>query len=128
MSDSTATGTSSVTANLAAVSSTTLGINADVLTSATAAATALTDINAAIQSVSLQRGNLGATSNQLQAATNVMNTQITNVQNAESGIMDADIGTTTSNLSKYTILQQTGIAALQQSDQMEQGVLKLLQS
>jgi flagellin len=56
-----------------------------------------------------------------------MNNQITNVQNAESGIMDADIGTTTANLSKYTILQQTGIAALQQSEQMQQGVLKLLQ-
>ena len=56
-----------------------------------------------------------------------MNAQITNVQNAESGIMDADIGTTTSNLSKYQILQQTGIAALQQSNTMAQGVLKLLQ-
>jgi flagellin-like hook-associated protein FlgL len=42
--------------------------------------------------------------------------------------MDADIGTTTANLSKYTILQQTGISALQQSEQMSQGVLKLLQS
>jgi flagellin len=49
------------------------------------------------------------------------------VQSAESGIMDADIGATTANLSKYTILQQTGIAALQQSNQMQQGVLKLLQ-
>jgi flagellin len=57
-----------------------------------------------------------------------MNSQITNVQNAESGIMDADIGQTTANLSKYTILQQTGIAALQQSTQMSQSVLKLLQS
>jgi flagellin-like hook-associated protein FlgL len=41
--------------------------------------------------------------------------------------MDADIGATTANLSKYTILQQTGIAALQQSSQMTQSVLKLLQ-
>jgi flagellin len=70
---------------------------------------------------------LGASSNQLQAATNVMNAQITNVQSAESGIMDANIGNTTANLSKYTILQQTGISALQQSNQMSQSVLKLLQ-
>jgi len=47
---------------------------------------------------------------------------------ARVGIMDADMGMTTSNLSKYSILQQTGIAALQQSDQMQQGVLKLIQS
>jgi flagellin len=57
----------------------------------------------------------------------VMNSQITNVQNAESGIMDANIGTTTSNLAKFTVLQQTGIAALQQSNQMSQTILKLLQ-
>jgi flagellin-like hook-associated protein FlgL len=30
-------------------------------------------------------------------------------------------------MAKYTILQQTGIAALQQSNQMQQSVLKLLQ-
>jgi flagellin len=91
------------------------------------AATALTAINTAIAAIASQRGALGASSNQLQAATNVMNAQITNLTSAESGIMDADIGTETSNLSKYSILQQTGIAALQQSNSMQQNVLKLLQ-
>jgi len=130
MSDATASGTTSVTVAMVTVDAGHLGgasLTADSLTSAAGAQTALTDIDSAIADVALLRGTLGATQNQLQAATNVMNNQITNVQAAESNIMDADIGTETANLSKYTILQQTGIAALQQSNSMQQSVLKLLQ-
>lgn len=127
MSDSSGAGTVTITADVAALSATSLTLNADDLTSAANAQTALTDINAAIAAVAAQRGNLGASSNQLLAATNVMSAQITNIQHAESGIMDANIGTTTANLSKYSILQQTGVAALQQSNAMQQSILKLLQ-
>ncbi|MFY9643827.1 MAG: flagellin [Terriglobales bacterium] len=130
MSDSSSSGTSSVGIALVTVDAGHLNgtsLTADALTTATAATSALTDINSAIANVAALRGTLGASSNQLSSATNVMNAQITNVQNAESGIMDADIGSTTANLSKYTILQQTGISALQQSNQMQQSVLKLLQ-
>jgi flagellin len=130
MSDSSTAGTTSVGVTMVTVDSGHLGaatLTADNLTGVASATTALTDINTAIADVAALRGTLGASSNQLQAATNVMNNQITNVQNAESGIMDANIGTTTANLSKYTILDQTGIAALQQSNQMSQSVLKLLQ-
>jgi flagellin len=130
MSDSSTSGTSSVGVAMVSVDAAHLNggsITADALSTVATATSALTDVNAAIADVAALRGTLGASSNQLQAATNVMNSQITNVQNAESGIMDANIGTTTSNLAKYTILQQTGIAALQQSNQMSQSVLKLLQ-
>jgi flagellin len=130
MSDSSGAGTTSVGVAMVTVDAGHLNgvsLTADALTTSGAATTALGDINTAIADVASLRGTLGASSNQLQAATNVMNNQITNVQNAESGIMDANIGTTTSNLAKYTVLQQTGIAALQQSNQMSQSVLKLLQ-
>lgn len=127
MSDSSKTGTTQVAATLTALTSTALALTGTDLSSAGDAATALTAINAAISAVALERGNLGAVSNQLSAASNVMNNQITNLTSAESGIMDANMGTETSNLSQYSILQQTGIAALQQSEQMQQSVLKLLQ-
>jgi flagellin len=130
MSDASTAGTTSVTVAMVTVDAGHLGgasLTADSLTTSTAAQTALTDIDSAISDVALLRGTLGATQNQLQAATNVMNSQITNVQSAESNIMDADIGKETANLSKFTILQQTGIAALQQSNSMQQSVLKLLQ-
>jgi flagellin len=130
MSDASTAGTTSVTVAMVTVDAGHLGgasLTADSLTTSAAAQTALTDIDSAISDVALLRGTLGATQNQLQAATNVMNSQITNVQSAESNIMDADIGKETANLSKFTILQQTGIAALQQSNSMQQSVLKLLQ-
>jgi flagellin len=130
MSDASSAGTTSVTVGMVTVDAGHLNgasLTADSLTTAAGAQTALTDIDSAIADVALLRGTLGATQNQLQSATNVMNAQITNVQAAESNIMDADIGKETANLSKYTILQQTGIAALQQSNSMQQSVLKLLQ-
>ncbi|MGB7584659.1 MAG: flagellin [Terriglobales bacterium] len=130
MSDSTSAGTTSVTVGMVTVDSGHLNgasLTADALTTAAAATQALTDVNAAIADIAGLRGTLGASSNQLQAATNVMNNQIQNLTNAESGIMSADIGQETSNLSKYSILQQTGIAALQQANNMQQSVLKLFQ-
>ena len=130
MSDSSAAGTTSVTIGMVTVDAGHLNgasLTADNLTSAANATKALTDINAAIADIAGLRGTLGATSNQLQSATNVMNVQIQNLTNAESGIMSADIGQETSNLSKYSILQQTGIAALQQANNMQQSVLKLFQ-
>ena len=130
LSDSSAAGTTSVTVGMVTVDSGDLNgasLTADALTTTAAATQALTDINAAIADVAGLRGTLGASSNQLQAATNVMNNQIQNLTNAENGIMAADIGQATSNLSKYSILQQTGIAALQQANNMQQSVLKLFQ-
>jgi flagellin len=137
MSDSSGAGTQTVTVDLgvvndanlgfAAGSTTPISIASNDLSTASDAQTALTNINAAISGVALLRGTLGASSNQLSAAANVMNSQITNLTNAENNIMAADMGTETANLSKESILQQTGIAALQQSNQMQQSVLKLLQ-
>jgi flagellin len=130
MSDSSTAGTTSVAVAMVTVDSGHLNgssLTADALTTAAAATAALTDINAAIANVAALRGTFGASSNQLQAATNVMNNQIQNLTNAENGIMAADIGQETANLSKFSILQQTGIAALQQSNNMQQSVLKLFQ-
>lgn len=137
MSDSSGKGVNTVTVNFGTVNSSNLGtvagvtgnvsIAGDNLSTATAAQAALTDLNNAIQGIAGLRGNLGADSNQLSSAINVMNVQITNLTSAEDGIMSANIGTETSNLSKFSILQQTGIAALQQANSLQQNVLKLLQ-
>ena len=130
MSDSSSAGINLVTVSFQTVSSSSLGtasISGDDLTTASNAQAALLDINSAIQQVAGLRGNLGAQSIQLSSAINVMNVQITNLTNAENAIMAANMGTETSNLSKESILQETGIAALQQSNQLQQTVLKLFQ-
>ena len=96
------------------------------LANATNAQTALTAINAAIQNVAAQRGQIGAGINRLQSASNVINSQTQNLTTAEDGIRAADIPQTIANLTKFSILEQTGVAALAQANQTQQLVLSLL--
>jgi flagellin len=96
------------------------------LTTANNAQTALTAINSAIQKVAAQRGQIGAGINRLQSASNVINSQVQNLTTAEDGIRAADIPSTVANLTKFSILEQTGIAALAQANQTQQLVLSLL--
>ena len=88
--------------------------------------TALNSINQAIQNVASTRGTLGAGINRLQSATNVINNQVQNLTTAEDGIRAADIPSTVANLTKFSILEQTGIAALAQANQAQQLVLSLI--
>ena len=50
-----------------------------------------------------------------------------NLTGAQNNIQNADIGTTVAKMTQYNVLQQTGMAALSQSNQAEQAILKLLQ-
>ncbi len=130
LSDSTSTGSSSIGVTLGQFSSNNMnGISLanDNLQTAANAQIALTDINNAISQVSALRGNIGASVNRLQAAGNVINNQVQNLTSAQSDITSADIPTEVANLTKYSILNQTGISALAQANQMQQAVLKLLQ-
>jgi flagellin len=97
------------------------------LSTQTDAQTALTLINQAIANVASTRGTLGASVNRLTDASNVINSQVQNLTSAENTITAADIPTAVANLTKYSILEQTGISALAQANQQQQLVLKLLQ-
>jgi len=102
------------------------GSAADLTTSSNAQ-TALSQISTAIANVAALRGQIGAGINQLQAAINVDNVQVQNITSAEDNLTAADIPTLVANLSKYNILEQTGISALAQANSNQQVVLKLLQ-
>jgi flagellin len=91
------------------------------------ATTSLDAITAAIDTVSATRGTIGASVNQLTADANVENTQVTNLTSAQNSVQNADIGKTVAKMTQYNVLQQTGMAALSQSNQAQQAVLKLLQ-
>ncbi len=134
LSDGTGGGSSAITVTTGALSSAAIGfsgtpidISGDNLTSATNAQTALGHLTTAISNVAADRGALGAETNRLQSASSVITNQVQNLTNAEDGIRAADIPSAVANMSRLTILQQTGMAALQQSNQMQQSVLKLLQ-
>lgn len=138
MGDGTLTGESSISVTVGTLNAGSIGFTAGLtvvdltaagmdLTSATNASSTLKKITAAIANVAADRGTLGATMNQLQAASNVINNQVQNLTSAEDGIMSADIPSEVANLTKYQILEQTGMSALAQANQMQQNVLKLLQ-
>jgi flagellin len=97
------------------------------LTSAADAETALIDINTAISSAAAQDGYIGGQINTLDAISQVMSTQQENVVSAQNAVQATDYASATSNMSKYEILSQTGIAALAQANSVQQEVTKLLQ-
>jgi flagellin len=102
-------------------------ISSDNLSTQQSSQSALTDISNAINAVAALRGTLGASVNRLQSAGNVISNDVQNLTSAENQIMAADIPTTVANMSQYSIMEQTGVAALAQANQMQQLVLKLLQ-
>ncbi|HEY2467376.1 MAG TPA: flagellin [Terracidiphilus sp.] len=108
-------------------SANTLGIANTTLTGAAQAQAALTAINVAITQVAADRGTIGANINTLSAVGNVMTMQSTNTLAAENDVTATDYGQATSDMSKFQILSQTGIAALSQANQSQQLITKLLQ-
>jgi flagellin len=130
LSDATSTGSGTISVNLGQLSSSSINgvsLSGTDLTSASDAQSALTTIHTAIAQIAALRGNIGAGINQLNAAVNVENVQTQNLTSAESNITSANISQDVSNMTKYDVLEQTGISALSQSNQMQQLVLKLLQ-
>jgi flagellin len=91
------------------------------------AAAALTTIKDALAGVSRNRAAIGAGINRLQAAIAILQNQAQNTQAAESTIRDANVAEEISNLTKYQILAQSGLAALTQANSNSQLVLSLLQ-
>jgi flagellin len=84
-------------------------------------------LNNAISYVAAQDGYIGAQINTLNAISQVMSTQQENITSAQNAIQATDYAAATSNMSKYEILSQTGIAALAQANSVQQEVTKLLQ-
>jgi flagellin len=136
LSDSTAIGSTEIAVTIGGLSASgitngsgtgAVNLASTDLSSAADAQAALVLINAAISNVASVRGTLGASVNRLTAASNVINSQVQNLTSAENTITAADIPTVVANLTKYSILEQTGISALAQANQQQQLVLKLLQ-
>jgi flagellin len=96
------------------------------LTKADKSDDALTTIKGALNSVSTMRANIGAGMNRLQSSITVLQTQSQNTLAAESSIRDANVAEEVSNMTKYQILSQAGIAALSQANSSSQSVLSLL--
>ena len=114
-----------------ALSSAALGNNAANLsaidvTSLAGATGAISAVDAAIDSVSLQRADLGAFQNRLEHTINNLNVAAENLAASESRIRDADMASEMVTFTRNQILQQAGTAMLAQANQIPQSVLSLL--
>ncbi len=109
--------------------STGLALNAQTLAGAdgTAALAAITAIEAAINTVSGTRANMGAAQSRLESTMRSIANNIENLSAANSRIRDADIATESSKLASYQVLQQAGVAMLSQANTQPQLALLLLQ-
>jgi flagellin len=92
------------------------------------ASTSLGFIRDALIAVANQRATIGAGANRLQSAVQVMQSQALNTQSAESTVRDANMATEISNLTKFQILSQSGMAALAQANAQSQNVTALMRN
>jgi flagellin len=91
------------------------------------AATALTNVKAAIDQLSTDRANLGANISVLGSYNEQLSVLKDNLTAANSRIKDVDVATESTNFAKANILVQAGTAMLAQANSTPQSALRLLQ-
>ncbi len=127
ISNETTTADGKVTGTISAVTTTTLTLNGHVITSQALAESAVVAVASAVTVLGAAQGTIGTLQNRLQFAISLAQTQVVNNKAAESRIRDANVAEESANLTRYTILSQSGIAALAQANQQASSVLALLQ-
>jgi flagellin len=127
--ESDGTTSSTISTAVAALSSKGLGLTTTgtPLSTSAGAQAELTLIDTAVNTVAADRGTIGATVNQLTASQSVESAAVTNLTSAEDSIQNADVGQVVAQMTQNSVLEQTGMAALSQSNQIQQNVLKLVQ-
>jgi flagellin len=103
------------------------GGTADISTQAGAQA-AVTAITAAVSLLGSAQAAVGTGEDQLNFASSLAQSQITNFSSAESTIKDANVAQQAANLTKAQVLQQSTIAAMAQANAEPQALLTLLKS
>src|SRR5436305_4088750 len=88
--------------------------------------TDISEIDAAINSVSSQRSTFGAVENRLNYTLDNASIYEENLTSSESRILDVDMASEMVNFTKLQILQQAGTSMLAQANQASQGVLSLI--
>jgi flagellin len=92
----------------------------------TGAQAAVTTIQAAIQNLATLRANNGAEQSRLTFAADMLAVNKTNLEAANSRIIDVDVADESTKLARYNILQQAGTAMLAQANQSTQSILRLI--
>ena len=97
----------------------------DISTTSNAQA-AVDTIQVAIQDLATIRANNGAEQSRLTFAADMLAVNKTNLEAANSRIIDVDVADESTKLARYNILQQAGTAMLAQANQSTQSILRLI--
>jgi flagellin len=97
----------------------------DISTTSNAQA-AVDTIQVAIQNLATIRANNGAEQSRLTFAGDMLAVNKTNLEAANSRIIDVDVADESTKLARYNILQQAGTAMLAQANQATQSILRLI--
>ncbi len=103
-----------------------LGINGGDVTTVANATTAAAAVDAAIDSVSDYRANIGSQIARFEYRADYISTAIENLNAAASVILDTDIAAEQSNLVSKQVMTEAAIAALAQANQMKSSLLSLV--
>ena len=95
-------------------------------TTAANAAIALSTVANAVTTLGSSAATIGTLQNRLTFAIGLAQSQVVSNKAAESRIRDANVAEESANLTRYSILTQSGISALAQANQQSSAVLKLL--
>lgn len=105
---------------------TALGTTVQALDPKAAAAAAIDGLNSALDQVGKTRAAFGAAINRLGHTSNNLANMKDNTDMAKGRIMDADFASETANMTKSSMLMQSGISMLKQAGQMPSMIMGLL--
>lgn len=103
-----------------------LGISETGIKNKDNAQTNLAKLDVAISKVNGQRAELGALQNRLGSTIRNLGIQTENLSQANSRIRDTDYAVESSELTKQSILQQSGVSVLSQANTSQMNALKLI--
>jgi len=123
------TANDSVDITLGDLSAATLGVDTGAidLSSSTGAGTAIGAIDTALDTLNGYRSDLGATQNRLESSLSNLENYDQSLSAAESQIRDADFAKEASEMAKYQVMQQAGVAALAQAKSINMQAAQLIQ-
>jgi flagellin len=97
------------------------------ITTSALATSASATLGAEIQNLAVLRAQNGAEQSRLTFAQDILAVNRTNLEAANSRIMDVDIAEESTNFARYTILREAGLAVLAQANTSAQSLLRLLE-
>ena len=102
-------------------------VTAISITSSATAATAASAVNTAINNLAILRATNGSEQKRIGFASDLLDINKLNLEAADSRIVDLDLATEMVNYSKYTFIEDAGLALLAQANARNEKIIKLLE-